>query len=254
MTRPTYLILATPRSGSTLLGQGLQASGVAGDPKEFFGHRMPYWMERWGTPDLPAYVARLIAERATPNGVFGAKLLYGQLPRLEGEAGRDPRLAVLSPGDLLIHLFPELHIIWVSREDKLRQAISWYKARQSGVWGDDGRRDTPKLGAAWRGDDPLSPSEPAFDYDAIAALLRQSEAEDAAIGRLLADSGIPSRCVTYETFSPAYEETVFTLLAWMGIPIPAGLRLPHPRTVKLADDRTNAWVARFREMEAGAAG
>ena len=28
-----YLVLATPRSGSTLLGQGLQASGLAGDPR-----------------------------------------------------------------------------------------------------------------------------------------------------------------------------------------------------------------------------
>ena len=67
MTRTTYLILATPRSGSTLLGQGLQASGLAGDPKEFFGHKMAFWMERWGTPRLPAYVARLVQTRATPN-------------------------------------------------------------------------------------------------------------------------------------------------------------------------------------------
>ena len=54
MTKQTcYLVLATPRSGSTLLGQGLQASGLAGDPKEFFGHKMSFWMERWRTATLP---------------------------------------------------------------------------------------------------------------------------------------------------------------------------------------------------------
>src|SRR5688572_15912695 len=93
--RKTYLILATPRSGSTLLGHGLQATGLAGDPKEFFGHKMPFWMERWQTPALPAYVARLSRARATPNGVFGAKLLYRQLIHLESLAQQEPELAEL---------------------------------------------------------------------------------------------------------------------------------------------------------------
>jgi LPS sulfotransferase NodH len=243
-----YLVLATPRSGSTLLGQGLQASGVAGDPKEFFGHRMAFWMERWGTPTLPAYVDRLRQERSTPNGVFGAKLLYQQLRHLENVAQQDPELAGLPLADLLNRLFPSLHWVWVTREDKVRQAISWFKARQTGIWGQDGGRDSPKLGAAWRGgDEPLQPGELAFDYEGIAALLRQAEAEDAAIGRFFADSGIEPFRVVYETFSPRYEETVLELLTWLGVEIPAGFRLPSPRTVKLADDRTDEWVARFRE-------
>jgi LPS sulfotransferase NodH len=91
MTEQTcYLVLATPRSGSTLLGQGLQASGLAGDPKEFFGHKMPFWMERRQTPTLPSYAARLREERATSNGVFGAKLIYRQLLHLESLARREP--------------------------------------------------------------------------------------------------------------------------------------------------------------------
>src|SRR4051794_31435893 len=96
MSGPTrYLMLATPRSGSTLLGQGLQASGLAGDPKEFFGHKMPFWMKRWGTPTLGSYVAHLVPERSTPNGVFGAKLLYQQLLLLESLAREDPELSDL---------------------------------------------------------------------------------------------------------------------------------------------------------------
>ena len=71
----------------------MQASGLAGDPKEFFGHKMPFWMERWQTPTLPAYAARLTQARATPNGVFGAKLLYRQLLHLESLARQEPELA-----------------------------------------------------------------------------------------------------------------------------------------------------------------
>src|SRR5688500_10562399 len=235
----SYLVLATPRSGSTLLGQGLQASGLAGDPKEFFGQKMPYWMERWDTPTLPAYVARLMRVRATPNGVFGAKLLYSQLRHLETIGRADPALGYTSLPEMLSRLFPNLHCVWVSREDKVRQAISWFKARQTGVWGQDTRRDAPKLGRAWRlGDEPRQPGELAFDYDGIAVLAQRAQDEDAAIGRFFAESGIAPYRVFYEEFSPRYEETIVDLLRWMGVQTPSALHLPNPRTVRLADDRT----------------
>lgn len=245
----SYLVLATPRSGSTLLGQGLQATGLAGDPKEFFGHKMAFWMERWGVSSLPDYAERLIVKRSTANGVFGAKLLYGQLVHLESIARLDATLAELPLAEVLSRLFPNPHLIWATREDKVRQAISWFKARQTGVWGQDAGSDEVKLGRAWRlGDEPLAPGELAFDYDGIAALVRQAEEEDAAIGRFIGESGLPSYRVVYEAFSPRYEELVFDLLRWLGVEPPDGLTIAKPRTVKLADDRTDEWVERFREL------
>lgn len=249
----SYLILATPRSGSTLLGQGLQATGLAGEPKEFFGHKMAFWMERWGAATLPAYTTRLTQVRSTPNGVFGAKLLYRQLLHLESLARQDPELADLPLAEILTRLFPNLHLIWVSRDDKVRQAISWFKARQTGVWGQDQGQDAVKLGAAWRrGDEPLQPGALAFDYDGIGALVARAEAEDAAIGNFFMESGIAPFKVVYEEFSPRYEEMVFALLRWLGVTPPANLTLPNPRTVQLADDRTDDWVARFRELQTAA--
>jgi trehalose 2-sulfotransferase len=255
MTEQTcYLVLATPRSGSTLLGQGLQASRLAGDPKEFFGHKMSFWMERWQTPTLPSYAARLREARATSNGVFGAKLIYRQLLHLESLARREPELAHLPLPEILHRLFPNLHLVWVTREDKVRQAISWFKARQTGVWGQDQGQCSPKLGRASRlGDEPLQPGELAFEYDGIATLVRQAEAEDAAIGQFFAMNGIEPFRVVYEEFTPRYEETILALLRWLGITPPPDLTLPNPRTVKLADDRTDEWVARFRELQAAGA-
>lgn len=255
MTRPVcYLVLATPRSGSTLLGQGLQATGLAGDPKEFFGHKMAFWMERWERPTLPAYTDRLIQERSTPNGVFGAKLLHSQLRHLEGLARQDQGLAALALPDALRRLFPDLHLIWATRADKTRQAISWFKARQTGEWGREANRETVKLGRAWRlGDEPLRPGELAFDFDGIAALRRQAEEEDAAIGRFIAESALPAYRVVYEEFSPRYEETIFDLLRWLGVSAPGDLAIARPRTAKLADDRTDEWATRFDELRAGSA-
>jgi LPS sulfotransferase NodH len=250
---PSYLILATPRSGSTLLGQGLQATGLAGEPREFFGHKMSFWMERWRTPTLPAYASRLIQTRATPNGVFGAKLLYAQLLHLERLARQDPQLTGLPLPEILGNLFPNLHLISVSRDDKVRQAISWFKARQTGVWGQAKGQAEPKLGRAWRlGDEPLQPGELAFDYDGIAALLRQAEQEDTAISTFCAASNFPHTRVVYEPFNQAHDETIRDLLRWLGIPHPPDLTLPDPRTVRLADDRTDEWVTRVHELRAAA--
>jgi LPS sulfotransferase NodH len=246
----SYLVIATPRSGSTLLGQGLQASGVAGEPREFFGHKMAHWMERWNTPGLAAYVAQLQTRRSSSNGVFGAKLLYGQLLHLEQVARQEPELAALSRGELLRRLFPDLHILWATRDDKLRQAISWFKARQTGVWGQDRGAEEPKLGRAWRlGDEPLQPGELAFEYAGIAALLKQAEDEDAAIAEWLTEAGLSPYRVVYEEYAPRYSEATAEILDWMGIAHPP-LHLPDPRTVRLADDRTDEWVARFREDQA----
>lgn len=248
-TRITYLVLATPRSGSTLLGQGLHATGLAGDPKEFFGHKMRFWQERWGTPTLPAYAARLQQSRSSANGVFGAKLLYGQLQHLEAVARQDPGLADLPLADVLTQLFPNLHILWASRDDKVRQAISWFKARQTGVWGQNAGEQEVKLGRAWRlGDEPLQPGELAFDYEGIAALVRQAEAEDAAIAAFCAAAGLTPYRVVYEAFAPRYSAATIDILDWMGIAHPADLTFPQPRTIPLADDRTDEWVARVKEM------
>ena len=83
--------------------------------------------------------------------------------------------------------------------------------------------------------------------------MRQAEAEDAAIGQFFATSGIEPFRVIYEEFSPRYEETILALLRWLGVTPPPDLTLPNPRTVRLADDRTDEWVARFRELQAAAA-
>src|SRR4029079_5151249 len=124
----------------------------------------------------------------------------------------------------------------------------------TGVWGQDERRDAPKLGRAWRtGDEPLPPGELAFDYDAIAATLAQAKAEDAALSRLIAESSLPAFRVVYEAFSPRYEAGTTELLRWLGITPPADLALAKPRTVKLADDRTEEWVDRFQDLRAAAA-
>src|SRR5690242_19538942 len=106
-----YLVLASQRSGSTLLVESLRATGVAGEPQEFFQYLPETCMSRppreWlavvtdrsvlrllgalveGKPDLaPAEIWRDYVRTVgrTPNGVWGGKLMWNQTPLLQQRA------------------------------------------------------------------------------------------------------------------------------------------------------------------------
>ena len=252
----TYLVLATPRSGSTLLGQALNATGLAGDPREHFGHKVGFWAGKWGTATLGDFVNRLLQERATANGVFGAKLLYAHLLHLEQVARAEPRFAALPLPAILAELFPHLHYLRITRRDKIRQAISYWKAKETGVWG----REPARAGRTGQGrraavkGSRQTGRRPAFDYAGIDGLLQAILAEEAGIEAFFREAGIAPMHVVYEELADRYEETTREVLRFLGIEVPAGLVLGQPRTVKLADDETEEWVARFAAMRAEAAG
>ena len=102
LEKPTaYLVLASQRSGSTLLVESLRATGVAGEPQEFFQY-LPQPREWFadvtdesilrlldpiveGKPDIaPAEIWRDYIRTVghTPNGVWGGKLMWNQTPLL----------------------------------------------------------------------------------------------------------------------------------------------------------------------------
>ena len=69
----------------------------------------------------------------TPNGVFGAKVMWSHLadlwPRLEGR--------------LLEDVLPRLHFLRVARADRVAQAVSLWIAIQTQHWRDEGDNATP---------------------------------------------------------------------------------------------------------------
>src|SRR5438034_10894991 len=84
----SYFICSTPRSGSWLLASMLEQSRVAGRPREYFWRETEADLRhRWGASSFREYLRRVLEEGSTPNGVFGAKMMWGYL----GEAVRTLR-------------------------------------------------------------------------------------------------------------------------------------------------------------------
>jgi trehalose 2-sulfotransferase len=242
MAPPSYLVCATERSGSTLLCELLAGTGVAGTPEEYFEclsatgrARQPReYFPADADPEILALLAPLQAplpavrwearladarrRGTTPNGVFGAKMMWAYLP------------------DFLAHGNPEqqlgpLRWLHVERRDTLAQAISLWRAVQT---------------AQWRAEDRDSEVEPVFHAGAIAHLKRRQEAHAAAWRTWFAERGIEPMEIVYEEFAQESETTICRVLEHIGVPS-EGVRVPSPPLRRQADARSQEWVDRFRD-------
>ena len=240
---PAYLVCATERSGSTLLCELLAATGVAGRPEEYFEFlsttgraRQPreYFPEA-ADPSILELLAPLDAPLApvphrlrladalergtTPNGVFGAKMMWAYLP------------------DFLAHGEPEeqlgpLRWVHVERRDTLAQAISLWRAVQT---------------AQWRAGDRDAEVEPVFHGGAIAHLKARQEAHAAAWRTWFAERGIEPLEIVYEEFAQEPRPAICRVLDHIGVPS-EGVHVPEPPMRRQSDSRSQEWVDRFREQ------
>jgi len=229
-----YLVAATYRSGSTLLCETLAGAGLAGAPKEFFH---PLNMTPLAEQNYVAFIRQTIEETATPNGVFGAKLLWHHVAYICEHVRSFPEFQMpgQSSRDILSALFNGPYYIRVFRRDKLGQAISYVKARQTGVF--HHYRDTPNT--------PLR--DPVFDAAAIESALRKCQLDDLAWQAYFDCFRIQPFVVEYETFLERREETIREILNFLGIDTGGPLHLPEAPLKRTADGINQEWRQRFLE-------
>src|SRR3954453_22602611 len=236
-----YLVCATPRSGSTLLCELLKGTGVAGCPQEYFetlrstGYPRQPRQYFEGVPEVQALLPPVdpgapeaefdwdgvLRAGTTPNGVFGAKVMWGHLedlwPRLGGRALED--------------VLPRLRYVRVSRADRVAQAVSLWIAIQTQHWRDEGDNDAAH--------------DPVYSFGAIRHLVEQLDEHERAWDAWLA--GREPILVPYEELAAAPADTVSGVLAELGI----DARVPElARMRRQSGDRSRAWIERYAQEEA----
>jgi LPS sulfotransferase NodH len=236
VTAARYLICSVQRAGSWLLCHALEDTGVLGVPAEYF-HRGDerFWRDRWGAATGEAFLQALRARPVTANGVWGSKMMWNYfadaLDRLRGW----PRLGVpldAADPDVLAAAFPGLRYVWLRREDKLRQAISLWRAGATGQY------------ALADGEQPAPP--PPFDRDAIARLVRWAEEGEAGWRGWFAAHSIAPFEIVYEDMTPRLTEVAGDLAAFLGVALPPGFGPVRPRLRRQADHHTERLAERFR--------
>lgn len=238
--RTSYLIISTGRSGSSLLCEVLKNTGVAGRPGEYFSQDLDnFFSNLWGlsSSNYMDYLDKVIEENTTPNGVFGAKIIGAHFDYFVGKLRENPAFAKSTKSKLISTVFPNLHYIWITRRNKVRQAVSLLKAMQTGVW---------YLKA---GEQPWPVKEPSFDYEAIDHLLQGFVIGEAVWQEYFSECGVRPFTVVYEDFIMSYEDTVSKILKYLGIPVPGQLSLAQPRLQKQADVISEDWCTRYYQIK-----
>ncbi len=249
-----YLVCATPRSGSTLLCEMLRETGRAGRPLEHFEilrHSSLPRQPREYFADLPrpellellakprsngpsresaqTWWARILREGRGENGVWGGKLMWGHVDELVARCRELPGLAGADLEDVLHELLDDPQLIFVTRRDRIAQAVSLWRALQT---------------QSWRAGEAPAADSLVYDFTAVDHLVAQLESDERAWREWFARTGRHPTEVTYDQLDTAPAETLAMVLRTLGLP-DAGVTLA-PRLARQRDEISHAWIERYR--------
>lgn len=236
----SYTIWFSQRTGSTLLCKALASTRIAGNPGEWL-HTPDQvdLLEHYGSSSYGELQEHLWNLASTPNGVLGLKFslfepyfskVLQALRQFPGCPGANRSRATIWE-----HAFPNSHHIFMTRRNKVRLAVSWWKAIQTQEW-------HRKRGDPGRSKDLVD----AYSFDAINHLYNESSMREAGMQEFFSEGDIVPLTVVYEDFIQEYEETVKRILEYLELD-PASAVIAPPHYEQLADDLSEAWVERFRQ-------
>lgn len=248
----SYLICSTPQSGSQLLCEALKKTGIAGRPEEYFktlrtktsvAPAAPYskpsngpdWPRLWDVRDHVHFLAQVIKEGTSSNGVFGAHIMWDYFDDFVCGLRSIPAYGELPVADLLSTLFPNVHYVWVTRRDKVQHALALWQAF---------RRDI------WMCDDAL-PSRigPSLHSEMIDHLVQQIVTKEEDWWRFFDACNIEPLTVMYEELTHGIEGTVRDVLRYLQFPTTNDMVSANWSVNRPADVLSEEWEKRYHLLK-----
>jgi LPS sulfotransferase NodH len=226
--RKSYFIASSYRSGSQYLCWQLWETGCLGAPCEYLNpeYELRILKKRFNVFSHSDYVASLLACRTSKNGVFGLKAHF---PHFEAFLKQHPAL--------MEELAPVTYI-YISRSDKIAQAVSMAKALQTGWW-------TSRMEEGPR--PPLR-----YDREMIANCLAEVQQQDLNWRRWLDSHKISPFQVTYNELTADTAGVVHSIVELLGAQDDEREEVDVPPAKKQGDETNEEWIERFqRETQVG---
>jgi len=278
----SYLICATPRSGSTLLCDALDGTGIAGHPDEHFEvlletgqPRQPRdYFQRSNDPEVWALLDD--PEFEDVLGEYGGR--YAVHPARRDESWRPPDFDELVEEALRRGTTENgvlgTKIMWAYFRDFVRLARrtpGLRNVRPCGVpaavlpnlrrfvW--IRRRDTTRQAVSlwkalqtqkWRrdSDEEVGGQGLRFSFAAVDHLKLRIDEHNAAWQSFFDGCGVEPLEVVYEELVEDYEGTLLRVLGGIGIPVPENFAVVEPRMKRQADELSEEWVRLYNERGA----
>lgn len=242
----SYVICTSPRSGSTLLCSLLKATDIAGNPASWFHEpSLAEWLEDFGimpqdgaseSEILRAIFSAAIEKGSRATGMFGLRLQRHSFDFF------DRQLSLLHPQPLgfaerFERVFGTTLFIYLTRPDKVEQAVSYLKAEQTGLWhvaadGSELERIAPHR-------------DPTYDAQKIGETVELLRGYDREWQDFFTREAIEPLRISYDELSADPAATLRKLLDRLGLDAEAASAI-KPGTKKIADETSHDWVARFR--------
>lgn len=218
-----YCIAFTARSGSTWLGDILCKTGRLGDPREYFNHMAAKYMISHSTAANLREYYEYIKTVSQTDGVFGVEVSYHQMVKYAQEGYPD----LLN--DIQTWFF-------LRRKDYVAQAVSLYRATQSGIFHSPGK-------AAEVPETPYNASE-------IERFARSALAAEYYFSQFFENKGIKAKELWYEDLLELQTHEIVNLfLEDIGLPRQAAETIESKFT-KLSDSCSENLINRFKSENA----
>jgi LPS sulfotransferase NodH len=256
--RRAYIVCATPRSGSTLLCQLLEDTGVAGhpaehvehvraagrplEPREYFAGIRDRGVLALLPPSAPRRqdgagaaerLAGMLRAGTGRNGVFGTKLMWGYTSDLQEQLAALPSLASLDERARLTALLGDVRYLRVRREDRVAQAVSMWRAVQT---------------RAWRAESEAA-REPVYSFAAIDHLARRIAADDRAWTAWFRRHDVSVLEMSYSQLAAGPGAALREALEFIGAADEFAGEPPAPTMRRQADAQSREWAERYRREQ-----
>jgi trehalose 2-sulfotransferase len=247
-TTITYIICTNPRSGSYLLCGGLASTTIAGRPREWFnprgeeGRRSRWGLRKFSDASYAVYLDQVRVRSTTRNGISGIKLHFYQFVELTNKLADVEGFEGLTTAEMMAKAFPNLKYLWLTRRDKVRQAISYLLAAKTGTWWQI------EGGKSSRREDTVA--EANFEPEKVDRLMEKLVQNDVAWQSYFESNHISPLIVHYEDLSADYGSTVVRVLKWLGIKSADAVAVRPSRFKKQSTARNERWLERYRAFKA----
>lgn len=236
-TEKSIILAGVQRSGTSLLCEAMKQAGSAGVPEEYlltFSDRE--WAERPARA-VRAHVEKVLDMGTTPNGLFAVNIMWNYYAKVAEVLARLPECAQAPPHAVWARVFPDPHYIWIRRRDRVRQAVSWAKAVQTGIY------------ASYEIGQRVPKQKPRFDFTFIDNLNRLVREGEVGWQTHFKKCGAKFVEVFYEDLVADLDGTLGQLLPQFGLAKSVKLGIEKLPVKKQADAINEEWIRRYHEMK-----
>jgi len=222
----SFVMASSFRSGSSYIAALLMKNGQCNATRELFSKF------REATADgpranaaFPDQVEKVFSY--VEDGRLTTKIMWPHRNYLAKALGLERAASAM-----FADLFPNAKWVHITRRNKFKQAVSFWRAKQSGRWHVFKDEEEPEL---------------EFDFDAIRKCYVELSMHDAMWEDFFEVSGIEPYSVVYEDFMAAQEEQASDLITYLSGARPESVNLNVGQR-KQSDGLSEVFVARFMEQ------